>query len=137
MWEHIKFKSTNASGSFAAAFVVLSTGLFGLILCTLLWVENDLYLALILIGGYFALGMLFVSLINGRSELPSTRHFFFGRRHRNAPPCGYTPRMHRARPAQYGTNRPPTVEEIRELADGPRNWVPSKLSGGRRSPRCR
>ena len=40
----------------------------------------------------------------------------------------YTPRLRENQgPSEYGTNKPPTVDEVRDLsANSPNNWVPSR-----------
>ncbi len=46
----------------------------------------------------------------------------------------YRPRIKRAdvRCVRYGTNQPPSVETIRDLTDGMRTWVPSRVPPRRR-----
>ncbi len=134
MWDGVKFRSTDGSGSLAAAFVVISTGLFGLAACTLLFVNDEPLGPLLLLGGYFASALFFLWLLSGRGELPSVRHFIFRGRANNAV-VKYEPKLVRQRPASYGTNHPPSAEEIRDLSDGLRNWVPSKHARPRSTPR--
>lgn len=51
------------------------------------------------------------------------------------PPQEYTPTRRRSTARHCGTNQPPTVDEVRELKEGLRNWVPSNTPGRRRSVR--
>ncbi len=136
MWDQVKFRSTDGSGSLAAAFVVFSTGLFGLAACTLLFVNDDPLVPLALLGGYFASAMVFLWLLSARNDLPSVRYLIF-RSDRHAPRVTYQPKVIRQRPQTYGTNHPPTVDDVRDLSDGLRNWVPSTVGGSRRVPRRR
>lgn len=46
----------------------------------------------------------------------------------------YDPKRAATTRKSYGTNHPPTAEEVRELKDGLNNWVPSNTPGRRLSP---
>lgn len=43
----------------------------------------------------------------------------------------YTPQRKASRSKKYGENRPTSAEEVRELKDDMRNWVPSNTSSGK------
>ena len=133
MWENMKFKSSNSSGSVAAAYLIFSVGLVGCTVCTglLFWQNPEVPVAVLSIGGLLALVTILLRL---RPELPSDCLWLFSRSRRPAE-ADYTPTLIKSHPSTFGTNRPPTVEEIRELKDTPRNWVPSRSRSGRASLR--
>jgi hypothetical protein len=133
MLENMKFKSSNYSGSWAAAWMIFSVGLFGLAASAMLAFRQtpEVAIYVLTIGGGLALLSLILRM---RPELPSECLWLFSRgRHTAAP--DYVPRIIRSAPTTFGTNHPPTVEEIRELKDSPRTWVPSQSCSGRQSLR--
>ena len=129
----MKFKSTNGSGSLAAAYLIFCVGLVGCTICTGLLFRRTPNLSVIVlsIGGALAFLTIVLKL---RPDLPSDclSIFTWGRRSAEAE---YTPSLIRTKPKTFGTNRPPTVEEIRDLKDTNRNWVPSNTRSGRTSLR--
>jgi len=48
------------------------------------------------------------------------------------PKTDYQPRPVRAQ-RTYGTNRPPSTEQLKDLKDGPNNWVPSNVPPAKHS----
>lgn len=135
MLENMKFKSTNGSGSLAAAYLISITGLVGVTLATGLAFHRtpDVPLYVFGIGG----GLVLLTLIaHLRPELPSSGLWLFSRG-RSAPDPHYVPRLIKSAPTAFGTNLPPTIEELRDLKDTARNWVPSKARSGRQSLRRR
>ena len=133
MWENMKFRSDKGSGSFLAAYFVFSVGM---VLCTtfvLLSYPGSPEIAGCVLGILAALGL--ISLLLRRAELPSTTLMgIFGSRRRELYE-DYIPQRRRPKSLGFGTNHPPTVEDIREAADGPNNWVPTGPSSGRRPVR--
>jgi hypothetical protein len=66
------------------------------------------------------------------------RHWFSWVLARNARPARSSYRPKAAPQAQqFGTNRPPTVEEVRELKSDLRTWVPSQTRAARFQPGAR
>ena len=131
MWQHIKFKSSNGSASLAAAYLIFCVGLVGCTICTALLFHQtpNLSMAVLSVGGAFALLSVVLKL---KPDLPSDCLWIFTRGRRSAEK-EYTPRLIKSKSESYGTNRPPTAEEIRDLKDNPRNWVPSNTRRGRNS----
>lgn len=49
------------------------------------------------------------------------------------PAMDYMPKTAREKSIRYGTNQPPSVDELRDLKDGPNTWVPGRNPKSRRS----
>jgi len=134
MWENMKFKSDNNSGSWAAAYFILSMGMVGLTGLSMLAFEEHpesawAVLAIIAV-------LLLLSILLRRIDLPSaTLGGIFGRKRKRS--LDYEPRLKKPKSLEFGTNQPPTVEDIREAAESGNNWVPHGSSSGRRSVRRR
>jgi len=134
MFENMRFKSSNNAGSWAAAYLMFSVGLVGLTFASILAFDGnpEISLWVLSIGGAAALLTLVLRM---RPELPSECLWLFSRGRRNTSP-NYVPRIIRPTAATtFGTNRPPTVDEIRDLKDSSRTWVPSQSRSGRQSLR--
>jgi hypothetical protein len=135
MWENMKFKSNASSTTYLPAYFVFSVGIVGCSLAALFLFNDFPDTAWYVLGGLvcLALGSLWLR----RVDLPSSTllGIFGTRRHELS--VDYVPRRKETQSLQFGTNRPPTVEDIREACDGPNNWVPSRLPSGRRSVRQR
>lgn len=124
MLEHMRFKSENNSGSIAAAYFMLTTAIVGLTIASSLAFHGtpEIGLYVLAIGG----GLVVLSiLLRLKPDLPSQCLWLFSRG-RGSFSDEYEPRLIKSVPTTFGTNQPPTVEEIRELKDTPRNWVPSR-----------
>ncbi len=135
MWENMKFKSEKGSGSYLAAYFVLTVGM---VLCStvvLLAYPQTPEVAWYVLGILAAL--VLASLVLRRMELPSDMLMgIFGSRRRELYE-DYVPERRRPKSLKFGTNTPPTVEDIREAANGPNNWVPSSPPRGARPVRRR
>lgn len=133
MLQNMKFKSDTGSGSRAAAYLIFSVGLVGATLFTgmAFWQHPEVPVLVLAIGGSLALLTLTLRL---RPELPSAFLSVLARGQRGEA-LDYSPHIVRPPTTTFGTNRPPTVDEIRELKDTPRNWVPSRSRNGRSSLR--
>ncbi len=129
MWKNMKFKSDRGSGSYLAAYFVLTVGMVVCSTFVLLSYPGSPEVAWSVLGILAALGL--VSLILRRTELPSaTLMGIFGSRRRELSD-DYVPERRRPKSLKFGTNAPPSVEDVREAADGPKNWVPSSPASGR------
>lgn len=84
------------------------------------------------VGGAFAFGLLLWSLRDRPvAQQRSWYSWVFHRprqRHVSVEVRSIRPR------AQFGTNQPPTLEQLKQLKDDTRTWVPSQGRGGRPSP---
>ncbi|MCA9025103.1 MAG: hypothetical protein KDA86_07805 [Planctomycetaceae bacterium] len=134
MWENMKFKSSNHSGSWAAAYFILTMGMVGVSAMALIAFQDRPEFAWVVLG--VIAGLLILSILLRRSDLPSaTLKGIFGRRVEE--PFDYEPRFVKPKSLEFGTKQPPTVEDIREAAESGNNWVPHGSSSGRRSVRKR
>ena len=118
----------------ATCFVILG----GALACTgmTLAFSADPTIPLMVIGGVTAgLGLLAILF----RERPAVRSrsvmsWVFSRNARPAQ-VNYRPAIRKPRWQQFGTNAPPSLDEIRDLKDSERNWVPSNTRAGFRSQR--
>jgi hypothetical protein len=134
MWEHMKFKSTNGSGSLLAAYCVLSVGLVGCVMLVMLAFEKHPEMALMALGLFSLMSLTSLCAIRHR-DLPSAAYAWMrGRRHPRRR-VAFTFKAHKPRSEQFGTNAPPTAAHVRDLKEESNNWVPSSLPSGRRSVR--
>lgn len=106
----------------ASSLVVL---LGGLGVAVIVAVGGTDPLLIVLLAAGLALLLLFMGF-GLRTTPSSTLSALYGWvRSRNArPPKEYAPRIRREE-RDYGTNQPPTADELRELKDGTKTWVPS------------
>ncbi|MGD9854136.1 MAG: hypothetical protein AB7U20_04215 [Planctomycetaceae bacterium] len=135
MWENMKFKAEKNYGSILAVYFVLSVGMVCITTAVLLMFPANPNVAWAVLG---VLGTaILVSLVARRRDLPTHSLLgIFGSRRREL--CDdYVPERRRPRSLNYGTNLPPTVEDLREAADSANNWVPSGPISGRRAVRKR
>ena len=136
MLENMKFKSSNNAGSWAAAYLIFAVALVGMTFVSVLAFQDHPEAGVWVLGVGGGLGLLTL-VLRVRPELPSECLWLFTRGRRATSP-DYVPRIIKPTPVTtFGTNRPPTAEEIRDLKDTPRNWVPSQSRSGRKSLRRR
>lgn len=138
MWENFKTRSDRNIGPVVGATMIIMLGGFCiLVIGTLTSSGSAETPALIAIS--FVLGSLFVLWLlrdRPRSSMRERFSWIGSKRHREGIP-EYEPQILRDRPVRYGTKRPPTLDEVRELKDSPTNWVPSQAVSGRKSVRRR
>lgn len=96
---------------------------------------GDPLVCLVLIGCLIFCVLIFGYLLRAVPSNTLSSQFGWTRSRQARPENEYSPEAIRTR-HRYGTNHPPTVEEIRDMKDGLHNWVPSrdrrqKPSGGR------
>lgn len=135
MWENMKFKAERSYGSILAVYFVLSVGMVCVTTAMLLIFPTDPEVAWSVLG--ILGGVILVSLALRRRDLPTrSLRGIFGSRRREL--CDdYIPVRRRPRSLEFGTNLPPTVDDIREAANSANNWVPSGPISGRRPIRRR
>lgn len=121
------------AGPLLAAAIVLFLGAFGAA-AIIAGGGGDPLLVLLTFGGGLAAIVCFGWLL-GRAGSASTAvyRWVFSREAR--PAYDYSPKPRSAQCKQFGTNRPPTANEVRELKEGLRNWVPSNTPNRRNSVR--
>lgn len=123
-----KFRSDRNSGGLFASTVVLTIALFGALFVGML--SNPDRPAIVWIGGAGAMLFLFfmVWLLRDRPASGLRDSFGWLSRRSKEQPLDYDPQLLKSGPQRFGTNLPPTADEIRDLKDGDRNWVPSNAS---------
>ncbi len=96
--------------------------------------SNEPVKPMLIVGGSFLLVFLLLGLLRDKptNSWLVDGYYWLLRRRPDEDAVSYTPRVIKHRPREYGTNEPPTIEEIRDLADGPNNWVPSNRPRKRR-----
>lgn len=121
------------AGSLFAATVVIFLGAFagaGIFAAG----GGDPVIALVILGvGLTAIPLLVRLAGSTSSGSASAFNWVFSREAR--PAEDYTPRYRRSRRAAGGENHPPTLDEIRDIKDELRTWVPSSSPTRRRSLR--
>ncbi|MEW4488745.1 hypothetical protein AB1L42_11715 [Thalassoglobus sp. JC818] len=118
--------SGKPNGSILASTFVLLTGAIGL-LFVIAVTGGDPYTSIIS-GVITFVGLcLLVFLIRATSSLSpkNVYNWVFSKQAR--PEAEYQPRRAREASRSYGDNRPPNAEELRDMKDGLRNWVPSNV----------
>jgi len=121
-------RPSREASSLAAAMLVLVQALTGLAFLLVILSESADRDFLWAIGGVFLLaGLLFWLTFKPVSVLRDTMSWVQNRRARPAQ-VDFTIRRREAAMARFGTNAPPTLEELREQREtGGNNWVPSRV----------
>lgn len=132
MGNNYKFRSDRNSGGLFASTVVLTIFVFGLIIVGSVAFPRDPGTVWAVAGGGFLLILLLVWLLRDRPQGSLRERFNWLSRPPAEAPLDYQPEVKRPERVRYGTNRPPTADEIRDLKEGDRNWVPSNTPAGRR-----
>jgi len=136
MWENMKFRSDRNAGGLLASTIVLTVAFFGAVMVGLLAFPRDPRIPWFIGGGIVLFILLFVWLMRDRpsNSLRDSFGWLVGRRKEKLYP-EYEPRLIKEDPHRYGTNHPPTLDEIRELKDSSSetNWVPANTQAGRRT----
>lgn len=128
MGGHFKYRSERNSGGLFASTVVLTIALFGALFVGMVSNPNQPGIVWI-VGAAGLLGlMLLVWLLRDRPHSSLRDSFGWLSRRTKEQTLEYDPQLIKSGPQKFGTNLPPSVEEIRELKDNDRNWVPSNAS---------
>ena len=136
MSEKLRYRSDRNSGGLLASTVVLMVGFFGCLFVGMLQFPRQPLVPWLIGGGAVVVLFLLVWMLRDRPSTTMRDRFrWLSRRSDAIPGAGYEPRLVKLGPTRYGTRRPPTTEEIRDLKDNERNWVPSNSPGSRRSLR--
>lgn len=132
MSDNIKYRSDRNIGPVVGACVIIMVGGVGFLIVGMLTFPGDLHIPLLGVAGFLTVALLIVWLLRDRpaSSLRDRYRWVGSRRHREG--LAYQPRILKAR-RRYGTNAPPTLDEIRELKEGLHNWVPSNTRAGRKT----
>ncbi|REJ88845.1 MAG: hypothetical protein DWQ34_21530 [Planctomycetota bacterium] len=135
--EQFKYRSDRNSGGLLASTIVLTVGFLGCLVIGVLAYPDQPVVPIVVCGGVLMFLLLFVWMFRDAPAVTQRDRFrWLSRRSDAVPAADYEPRRidsSDSRPQRYGTQRPPTPEELRELKDSDRNWVPSNTRGSRRS----
>lgn len=135
MGNNYKYRSDRNSGGLFASTVVLTIAVFGGIMVAYSAFSADPWT----VWGIGICAALLILLMNWllRDRPAGTLRESFGwlSQKNPEPKIDYEPKLVRAERVRYGTKRPPTAEEIRDLKEGDRNWVPSNTPAGNRRKR--
>ena len=135
MGNSYNFRSQRNSGGVFASTVVLTIFVFGMIVVGSVAFPRDPGTVWLAAGGGFVIILLLVWVLRDKPQGTQREMFSWLSRRKAEQPLDYEPKLRRENRPRYGTNRPPTVDEIRDLKEGDRNWVPSNTPAGRRHQR--
>lgn len=123
-----KRNSNSQAVSVFAASIVIAMGLGACALVAAL-LGDDLRVPMWLLGGGLSLLLLFQWLMlrsydSGEGWIQRI-YYAWALKHRKKPELDYQVKVIRPT-AAAGSNRPPTVAEIRELKENPHTWIPKR-----------
>ncbi|WP_437203084.1 hypothetical protein [Planctomicrobium sp. SH664] len=97
---------------------------------------SDPVIGLLIFFGLSGVTLVVAYLLQAFGSVPMHPLAWFKRRKAD-PLAVYNPEPRQRAPREtYGTNRPPSVEEVRDAKDSPRNWIPANTHRGT-NPRTR
>lgn len=133
MKHHSGSPRSRLAGPMLASGLVFLLGALGTAFIASAGGGNPLIGGVILGGGLlaFVLFWLILSLLF-RSATGGAYRWVFSKQSR--PELPYEPQRRKTRQDSYGTNRPPSADELRELKDSPRTWIPSNSRRRRSEP---
>lgn len=137
MGNSYKFRSSRNSGGLFASTVVLTIFVFGMIVVGTLSLPHQPGTVWGVAGGGFLFILLMVWLLRDRPQGSLRENLKWLSKRPVEAPLDYQPEVKRPERVRYGTNRPPTAEELRDLKEGDRNWVPSNTPAGQRRRRSK
>lgn len=127
-----EFKSSHhkTAGSILASALVGLMGALG-IAFIVAGGGGDPVLALMILGGILLLMMVIIWLLTRITSVSAKDCYNWVFSKGARPADDYTPKRRATRRDTYGNNRPTTAEDVKELKDDLRNWVPSNTSSSR------
>ena len=117
--------SNRLSGSILAATLVFLVGGLGVAFIVAAG-GGDPLMALVFLGGSEVLLFLLAWLLQRVVRISPQEYYGWMFSKVDRADTVYSPRRKAVRPVSFGTNRPPSVEEVRDLKESPRTWVPAK-----------
>ena len=117
-----------------ASTMVLMVGMMGVCAVAFLVAPDDATNSLLGLIGGLAVLLILVFGVMPRVPMPSGKVAWFNRKKARDEYLGYSPRLDKPVVHRFGTNAPPTADEVRELKDTSRTWVPSRTVSGRPKP---
>lgn len=117
-----------------ASVIVLFVGMTGVCFVAFLVAPENAYLTIgIILASFLILSILVLGVIP-RVPLPTGALSWFRRRKGRNQYVGYSPRISKPTYDTFGTNAPPTVDEVRDIKAEGKNWVPSRTAASRARP---
>ncbi|SFI76205.1 hypothetical protein [Planctomicrobium piriforme] len=95
---------------------------------------GDPYIGLLIFLGVIGAALIFGYVMRSTPSTTLTSRFGWLASKDARPADDYLPRAMRIK-RSYGTNHPPTVEEVKDLKGSVNNWVPAKGASSGRAPR--
>ncbi|WP_437225630.1 hypothetical protein SH661x_004155 [Planctomicrobium sp. SH661] len=130
---NFQFRPDRRSGPLLASTLVLFLGAIGAAVVVTASGTNP-YVGLAIFAGFAAIVPVFVFLlrVSPQRTLTSLYSWIKSREFRETEE--YKPKAVRS-VRDYGTNRPPSVADLKELKNGTNNWVPSNVPPPSRKPK--
>jgi len=129
----IQFRPDRQSGPLLASTVIMFLGAIAAATVTTASGQSPVVGLLLFVALAAVMPVFLVLIRTSPQRMVSSLAQWAGQR-RKRPQANYQPRPMRAT-RTYGTNRPPSATELKEMKGGTNNWVPSNTppSGNRRS----
>ena len=123
-------RPSRQSGSVLAATIVLSVGTVGGAIFTGVATQDAESVMYCVGGGVAAIfTLLWFSTSRAGGYVSEQLGYLLARHQQDS--LDYHPEQKRPKSTDYGTHRPPTVEEVRELKENTNTWVPAQKSARR------
>lgn len=118
------------AGSILASTLVFLIGALGIAVVTAAGGGDPVW-TLIVVGGAVVIFLLLSWLLK-QASITSARACYSWVFSKNArPQADYEPRKRTQRGKRYGEQRPASADDVRDLKDDARNWIPSNTKAGR------
>lgn len=121
-----QFRPDRRSGPLLASTLVLFLGALGAAVVVTASGKNP-YFGLLIFAAFAGVVPVFTLLLKATPQQTLTSLYSWMRSRRDRPEEEYQPRAVRSA-HNYGTNRPPSAADLKELKGGTNNWVPSKTA---------
>jgi len=121
-----QFRPDRRSGPLLASTLVLFLGAIAAAVVTTASGKSP-YFGLLIFAAFAAVVPICVIFLRVTPQRTLTSLYGWIQSRNTQPKTDYQLRTVRTTRA-YGTNRPPSVDDLKDLKDGPNNWVPSKTS---------
>jgi len=120
-----QFRPDRRSGPLLASTLVLFLGAIAAAVVTTASGKSP-YFGLLIFAGFAAVVPVCVIFLRATPQRTLTSLYSWIQSRDTHPKADYQVRTVRAT-RTYGTNRPPSAEDLKDLKDGPHNWVPSNV----------
>lgn len=117
-----------------ASVLVLMVGVMGVCTVAFLVAPDQAFEGILGLLGGLAVLIFLVLGVMPRVPMPTGKVAWFSRKKARDEYLGYNPRLDKPVVDRFGTNAPPTAEDVRELKDTNRTWVPARTVSGRPKP---